>query len=104
MATYKELKSQAEKLLVQAEEVRQKELADAIEEIRNKMKEHGITLRDLGGGRGGGTTSSARTVKRRPAAIKYRDKSGNTWTGRGRTPRWLQAHLDSGKKVEDFAV
>jgi DNA-binding protein H-NS len=103
MATYKELKSQAEKLMVQAEEARQKELADAIEEIRTKMKDHGITLRDLGGGRGS-SPAAARTAKRRPAAVKYRDKAGNTWTGRGRTPRWLQAHLDAGKSVEDFAV
>ena len=101
MATYKELKSQAEKLLVQAEEARKKELASAIEDIRARMKEHGITVRDLAG-RGG--ASAAKSGTRRPAAVKYRDKAGNTWTGRGRTPRWLQAHIDGGKKAEDFAV
>ena len=27
--------------------------------------------------------------KRGKVAVKYRDSSGNTWTGRGRMPRWL---------------
>ena len=101
MATYRELKDQAEKLLQQAEEARQKELATAIDEIKARMDEYGITVRDLGGGRGTTTRGNSR---RRPAAIKYRDKAGNTWTGRGRTPRWLQAYLDEGRQVDEFAV
>lgn len=103
MATYRELKTQAEKLLIQAEEARKKELATAIEDIKARMDEYGITLRDLGG-RGSIASTRGSSARRRPAAIKYRDKAGNTWTGRGRTPRWLQAHLDAGKRVEDFQV
>ena len=102
MATYRELKNQAEKLLIQAEEARKKELATAIEDIKARMDEYGITLRDLGGR--GAMAGPRNSTRRRPAAIKYRDKAGNTWTGRGRTPRWLQAHIDSGKRVEDFLV
>jgi DNA-binding protein H-NS len=38
-------------------------------------------------------------------AVKYRDKAGNTWTGRGRMPRWLVAATKGGKaKKEDFLV
>ena len=37
--------------------------------------------------------------------VRYRDpKSGETWSGRGRMARWLQAHVDAGKKKEDFLV
>jgi len=104
MATYRELKNQAEKLLVQAEEARKTELAAAIEDIKARMDEYGITVRDLGGRSSVAGPRAGGTGRRRPAAIKYRDKAGNTWTGRGRTPRWLQAHLDAGKKVEDFQV
>ena len=50
MATYRELKNQAEKLLVQAEEARKTELAAAIEDIKARMDEYGITVRDLGAG------------------------------------------------------
>ena len=35
---------------------------------------------------------------------KYRDRSGNTWAGRGAKPRWLVAAIKEGKKLEDFAV
>ena len=38
-------------------------------------------------------------------AVKYRDKSGNTWTGRGRMPRWLTAATKGGKaKKEDYLI
>ncbi len=51
-----------------------------------------------GRGRGG----SALRGKKVPS--KYRDKSGNTWAGRGAKPRWLVAAIKEGKKLEDFAV
>jgi hypothetical protein len=50
-----------------------------------------------GMGRGG-------SLKGRKVAIKYRDKSGNTWAGRGVQPVWLQEKLKAGAKLEDFAV
>ena len=38
-------------------------------------------------------------------AAKYRDPStGQTWTGRGLKPKWLQAALTTGKSLEDFAI
>ena len=40
-------------------------------------------------------------------AVKYRDPkdSANTWTGRGRMPRWMAAATKGGKaKKEDFLV
>jgi DNA-binding protein H-NS len=42
--------------------------------------------------------------KRRSPAVKYRSPSGETWTGRGRTPRWLVSLEAEGKKREDFAA
>jgi DNA-binding protein H-NS len=40
-------------------------------------------------------------------AVKYRDPQNpaNTWTGRGRMPRWMVAATKGGKvKKEDFLV
>jgi DNA-binding protein H-NS len=39
-------------------------------------------------------------------AIKYRnrDNPSETWTGRGRQPKWLAAALKKGAKITDFAV
>jgi DNA-binding protein H-NS len=44
------------------------------------------------------------SLKGRKVAIKYRDKSGNTWAGRGAQPLWLREKLKAGAKLEDFAV
>ena len=68
--------------------------------VRQKMaaiaKQHGFDIRDLLDGRRG---------KRGKVAVKYRDKAGNTWTGRGRMPRWLVAATKGGKaKKRDFLV
>lgn len=42
---------------------------------------------------------------RKPVQIRYRSPDGeNTWTGRGRTPKWLAEALGDGKSKEDFAV
>jgi DNA-binding protein H-NS len=49
--------------------------------------------------RGGGSS-----LKGRKVPVKYRDKSGNTWAGRGAQPRWLREKLKAGAKLEDFAV
>jgi DNA-binding protein H-NS len=43
------------------------------------------------------------SLKGRKVAVKYRDKSGNTWAGRGAQPVWLREKLKAGAKLEDFA-
>ena len=98
MTTYKELKAQAEALLKQAEVARRAEIASVVAEIQARMKEYGITLDDLKGG--------ARKTKARAAvAAKYRNPaSGESWSGRGRAPRWLAAELAKGRSREEFLV
>src|ERR1700732_1396869 len=32
------------------------------------------------------------------------EKPSETWAGRGKQPRWLTAHLRSGKTLEDFQI
>jgi len=60
------------------------------------VKEHGFEIDDLfGRGRKG----------KGSVAVKYRDPQNpeNTWTGRGRMPRWLVASTKGGKATkEDF--
>jgi len=70
--------------------------------LRHKLtalaKHHGFDIRDLLRGR--------RKAKGSVAA-KYRDphNPGNTWTGRGRMPRWMVAATKRGKaKKEDFLI
>jgi DNA-binding protein H-NS len=37
---------------------------------------------------------------------KYRnpERPSETWSGRGKQPRWVDAHLKSGKKVDDLLI
>lgn len=43
---------------------------------------------------------------RRPIPIRYRSKRNpeDTWTGRGKQPKWLQALVLEGHKIEEFEV
>jgi DNA-binding protein H-NS len=50
-------------------------------------------------GKGRGSSLKGRTVP-----VKFRDRSGNTWAGRGAQPTWLREKLKAGAKLEDFAV
>lgn len=85
MATYQELKAQAEALLKQAEEVRRAELDSIITTIREQIAEYAITPEQLFGRRRAGASTA-----RAPIAPKYRDpKSGATWSGRGKAPQWI---------------
>jgi DNA-binding protein H-NS len=43
-------------------------------------------------------------LKGRTVPPKYRDQSGNAWSGRGVRPRWLVAAIKEGRKIEDFRI
>jgi DNA-binding protein H-NS len=56
------------------------------------------------GGEIGMRKSRGSSLRGRKAPVKYRDRSGNTWAGRGAQPVWLREKLKAGAKLEDFAV
>lgn len=70
-------------------------------EVRSKIEAMaaaaGFKISDLFGGRGG---------KGRKVAAKYvnPDNASETWTGRGRQPRWLSAKLKGGERIEKFLI
>ena len=98
MSSYKELLNQIEALKQQAESQRKSEIANVVADIRAKMQEYGITLADLGSSRGSRTKGTT-------VAAKYRHpKTGDTWTGRGKMPKWLQAEVGMGKRKDDFLI
>src|SRR5947199_10718332 len=61
-------------------------------------------LSRLGGEVGNGRRGRRSGLKGRKVPIKYRDRTGNTWAGRGAQPVWLRAKLKAGAKLEEFAV
>lgn len=107
MATYLELKTQAKKLLQQAETLRKKEIAKVVADMKDKIKQYGLTANDLGFGAGGRKkTFGEQKIKTRKkkVAVKYRGLGGEEWSGRGRPPAWLKEAMANGKKKEDFSV
>ncbi|QJD90133.1 H-NS histone family protein [Duganella dendranthematis] len=85
MSTYQEYAAKIAELQQLAEAARKNEIADAKAQIAAIMKDYGLTVEDLGG-------AKTKAVKVRiPVAAKYRDDAtGETWTGRGRSPKWLE--------------
>lgn len=88
MPSYKELLQQRELLEKQISEARKTELTEAVSKVRALVAEHGLTADDVfppaksqrAASQGGGKV-----------APKYRDPAtGQTWTGRGKAPKWIQ--------------
>lgn len=97
MSQYAELKAQIEKLQAQANEARRAELVNVIAEIRQKITEFGLSGSDLGFF---DSPRRGRPPKKAPLPPKYQDpKSGATWSGRGKPPRWI-----SGKNRDRFLI
>jgi DNA-binding protein H-NS len=100
MPTYQELSAQIASLMQQAEAQRKAEVAAVIRDIRAKMAEFGISAADLDMGPAGRSSRRVQTV-----AVKYRNAAtGETWTGRGKMPRWLAAEVAKGRTKEHFAI
>lgn len=94
--SYAELAQMEARIARMKVEKQNAERAELRGRILTMVKEHGFEISDLfGKGRKG----------KGSVAIKYRDPQNpeNTWTGRGRMPRWMVAAMKGGKaKKEDF--
>jgi DNA-binding protein H-NS len=91
----KDLHGQVTKAISTFEDRKKKE---ALAELEEKARELGFSLSEL--------TGTAAPRKRAPASAKYANPadSSDTWSGRGRKPRWFDAAIKAGKKPEDMAI
>jgi DNA-binding protein H-NS len=89
-----ELRNRVDRMMVEKRNSARDELR---QNITTMLKDHGLSIQDLfGRGRKGSVV-----------AVKYRDPKNpeNTWTGRGRMPRWLVAATKGNKaKREEFLI
>ncbi|WP_028227054.1 H-NS histone family protein [Paraburkholderia ferrariae] len=93
MPSYKQLTAQLEKLHKEVAAAREKEVAQAIADIKAKIAEYEISAEELGFSTRGG-------AKKKPLPARYMNpKTGETWSGRGRAPAWL-----AGKNRERFLI
>ncbi|MFM0338760.1 H-NS histone family protein [Paraburkholderia fungorum] len=97
MSQYADLKAQIARLQAQADEARRTEIDNVVADIRQKIAEYGLTAQDLGFAV---AAKRGRPPKKAPLPAKYQDpKSGNTWSGRGKPPKWI-----AGKNRERFLI
>ncbi len=89
----------------------------AVTKVRAQLtklaKAHGYSVEEVFGiaaptrGRATKAAPAKKAVRKLgKVAPKYRNPANpkETWTGRGKQPRWLAAHTGKGKKVEDFLI
>jgi DNA-binding protein H-NS len=89
------LRTQVDGMMVEKQAA---ERAALRQKLSDMAREHGLSLEEVLGKRRKGKGS---------VAIKYRDPKNpdNTWTGRGRMPRWMVAATKGSKaKKEDFLI
>ena len=91
-----ELRNQVDRMMVQKQNSERSALR---EKMTAMAKENGFDIRELLNGR--------KSKGKGSVAVKYRDPKNpaNTWTGRGRQPRWMAAATKGNKaKKEDFLI
>ncbi|WP_395005996.1 H-NS family nucleoid-associated regulatory protein [Cypionkella sp.] len=91
----KDLQSQVAKAISSFEDRKRKEAIAELEEI---ARAKGFSLADL--------TGVSVSRKRSPAVAKYANPAdaSDTWSGRGRKPRWFNDALAAGKSPEDLSL
>lgn len=107
MASYKELLAQRQALETQINEARKRETKEAIAQVKSLVADFGFTAEDIfGPARKAPLAQKIAKAgpKTRPGATKsapkYRNPETNeTWTGKGRAPRWLH-----GRDKADFLI
>ncbi|MCK1317607.1 MULTISPECIES: H-NS histone family protein [unclassified Bradyrhizobium] len=85
-------------------------LSDRIKAEKHELEKR---LAVLGGGAavltdssGPGVSPPAKARRKYPRVLpKYRNpQTSETWSGRGKRPRWLVAAMKSGRRIEDFRI
>ena len=94
MNSLQELLQQREALDAQIRQARQEQTAEAIAKIKSLIAEFELTEADVFGGRRKAVHTGSKV------AHKYSNpETGETWTGRGKPPKWIQ-----GKNRDDFLI
>lgn len=93
-----DLQKQIAELEKQRDTLLSTERAAAIKDILQKIELFGFTAKDL-------NLVPERKARSTHAKVAVKYKSGlNSWTGRGKQPKWVVEHVTNGGKLEDLLV
>lgn len=100
--TVAELKHLTNEAAVLIEAKKEQELDAAYKQVLQIASDNGVTVEELLA-RG---TKSNKSATRKPVAPRYRnpDNQQETWTGRGKQPRWLAAKIADGAQLDSFLI
>ena len=96
--SFDELKAHAKEVEKAIKTFEARKLNEARAELEAKARELGVSLEAvMGGGKG-----SKKTVS--PAKYQHPENASLTWTGRGRTPKWVVEHEAQGGSRGDLLI
>jgi len=96
---------QLEQLIADAKKQQSSLLRERRDEVKRKLiqmaKDEGYSIEELFGGK-----AASRSTKGSKVAPKFRNPAdpSQTWTGRGKSPRWYADAIASGKKESDLLI
>jgi DNA-binding protein H-NS len=84
----------------------QDEVRKAREQILAIAQDVGVPVADLIAKAAGGKKGGAKKSGGQPGEARFRNPAdgSQTWTGRGRQPKWIAEALSGGKSLDDFRI
>jgi len=105
-----QIQKEISRLKKQAEALQAKHRKPIIASIIKSMKEYDISPQEIAdaysSGKGvRGAKAKVKTTGAKAVAPKYRHpETGQTWSGRGKAPRWLATEEENGASREGFLI
>lgn len=99
------IEKEIQKLKEDARALAERHRGPALESILRAMREYDISPDDVASAYRSANKTARKSGVKQTVPPKYRDPAtGQTWTGRGRTPRWLTAAEEQGRHRDEFLI
>ena len=94
----RELKDLQKRVARAIDQYASRQKAEALQAMEAVAVKHGFSLSEL--------TGAAVIKPRKSAEAKYAnpDEPDQTWSGRGRKPRWVVSALENGKSLDELLI
>ncbi|ATP09316.1 transcriptional regulator [Aeromonas salmonicida] len=90
--------------LAEKEQAAQAEHQQKLAEFQAMLAQAGIDPTELVGSAPAATTAKAKRAPRPPKYRYVENGVERTWTGQGRTPKFLAEQLEQGRQLDDFLI